>query len=284
MYAGAEAAGLAGASARRPASTDVERWRLALQGLLARHARRHRRSSRSTSGRRSRSSPRSRSGWPRPRSGRRATTIRVALTAPRIAASPTGWRGSTRRTSRRTSISLALPRPPIRRRVSAYLRTVDPDARIALLAGRRRRSARRPRRAQSDRQPARDGRHRRRHRARGAHPASLAPALRALAPLAPLLAGDITRARRAGAGLTLSRRRPRRHRARSGIACCSTTARSRPTSSTGATGAETPLDVALTLPVEGAPGVLPPGRRREAAARPTTRGTPKPAASARACR
>ncbi len=103
------------------------------------------------------------------------------------------------------------------------------------------------------------------------------PALRRLAPIAPLLAGDLTALDAAAAGLALS------------VAGVDVTA---PTlhrllfdNQTFATylaywgqASQTPLDVTLTLPVEGVPVVYAPGRRDRACPRRTTRGMPRPAA------
>ena len=81
-------------------------------------------------------------------------------------------------------------------------------------------------------------------------------ALRALAPIAPLLTSrDYASRRRRRTTLRVSHRRRGRHDDAAAPRCCSTSGRSRRTSCTGATRPRSRSDVSLTLPIEGMPVV-----------------------------
>ena len=126
---------------------------------------------------------------------------------------------------------LVLPAAADRAAASAHLLSVDPDARLAILAGDAGDESEAVARRLIDSQLETVGT----DVAIVAWRSSglIQPALRRLAPIAPLLAGDITAARRACRGPGAVACRPRRHRFDTRIGCSSTTGRSRHTWSIG---------------------------------------------------
>ena len=196
-----------------------------------------------------------------------ATDVRAEREAIRVAS----WR-------RAGAVAWPISTPPSSRRTwicSSCRSGADVSAAEALAAPRRSRRAdrasaglsRRGRRGRGparDRQRARDARHRRRA-ARVAPSERLAAALRALAPLAALMADDVSVAR-SGRGEPVARRRA--------IATSPDAVRHRLLfdERTFATylvywseASTDPLQLSLTLPVEGAAGCAPADRRRNAA-------------------